>query len=84
MLYLREMAAWKSGFIPQPIFSIVLFSSPVVLYHLWAAMRPVVWNGFQNENPGLANMLANTAYAILLFLIITNSGNAGAFIYFQF
>ena len=84
VLYLREMAAWKSGFIPQPIFSIVLFSSPVVLYHLWAAIRPVVWNGFQNENPGLANMLANTAYAVLLFLIVTNSGNAGAFIYFQF
>ena len=84
VLYLREMAMWKSGFNPQPIFSIVLFSSPVVLYHLWAAIRPVVWNGFQNENPGLANMLANTAYAVLLFLIVTNSGNAGAFIYFQF
>jgi len=84
VLYLREMAMWKSGFNPQPIFSIVLFSSPVVLYHLWAAIRPMVWNGFQNEKPGLANLLANTTYALLLFLIVTNSGNAGAFIYFQF
>lgn len=84
IIYIEELASWKSGLNPQPIYSMVLFSTPVVLYHIWAAIRPVVWDHFQNEKPGLANSLANTAYALLLFLIVTNSGNAGAFIYFQF
>jgi alginate O-acetyltransferase complex protein AlgI len=84
LLYLQELARWKSGMSPQSIFSILLFSSPIVIYHIHAAWRPVLWVPFQEKQPRLSNMATNAAYGLLLFLIVTNSGNPGAFIYFQF
>lgn len=84
VLYLHEIVSWKHGMAPQPIFSILLFSLPIILYHIHAACRPFLWEPFQLRQPALSNMATNAAYATLLFFIATNSGNPGAFIYFQF
>lgn len=94
ILYLRELAAWKPGLQPQPIFTILIFGTPVVLYHLLALLR----QGMADEQsqmseprdspPAIRHSLSSFArdvgYAILLFLILTNSGSPGEFIYFQF
>jgi alginate O-acetyltransferase complex protein AlgI len=55
---------------------IALYSMPVFLYHVWA---------FLKEKKVVAALKAETfVYGLLLFLIIMNSGDANAFIYFQF
>jgi len=84
ILYVKEVIHWRGGLLPQPIFSFILFSAPVVLYHMWGAMRERFWFQFAADRPRVADFLMNLSYAILLFLIFTNSGNPGTFIYFQF
>jgi len=60
----------------QRCFFIAAYSVPVILWHLhhlWG--KPVL-----ARVPGLAAV----AYGFMLFLIVTNSGAPGAFVYFQF
>lgn len=70
----RNGALYNDG---RLIACILVYSSPVVLYHLYyvlrhqTARRPVV-------------QLQYLAYGLQLFLILVNSGSAGTFIYFQF
>lgn len=56
---------------------VFLYSSPVVLMHLYVACR---------DNKGLSFIVRNEYlfYGLMIFLIITNSGVSGSFIYFQF
>jgi alginate O-acetyltransferase complex protein AlgI len=85
VLYLKELAAWKTkGNSPQIFYAVAVFGLPVIAYHLWGLLRPRYWKPFAIANPLLSTRLINAVYAILLFLIVTNSGNPGAFIYFQF
>lgn len=85
ILYMKELAAWgTSGKSPQIYFAVAVFGFPIVAYHLWGAAKASHWEPFERRHPELAGRLMNLAYAFLLFLIITNSGNPGAFIYFQF
>ncbi len=84
LLFLRELMAFRSGFAPQPIFAVIFFGMPVVLYHLWAAARPGTWTPWQRRHPAPAGLTRNFIYAVLLVLILINSGSPGAFIYFQF
>jgi alginate O-acetyltransferase complex protein AlgI len=84
ILYMKELAAWKTGIAPQPIFAILFFSTPVVLFHIWGAIRKTVTDALVINHSPLLRMGSNLAYAVLLFLIATNSGSPGAFIYFQF
>lgn len=58
------------------IFLILLYSLPVVLYHFLYLKR--------QEVPGFLRKADVLAYGFMLFLIFTNSGTPGAFIYFQF
>ncbi|QJD77570.1 MBOAT family O-acyltransferase [Spirosoma rhododendri] len=61
---------------------IVLYSIPVVLYHLHYLLQQSA--SYQlTLSRGRSTRMA-LAYGLLLFLIITNSGSGGAFIYFQF
>lgn len=56
---------------------IALYSAPVVLYHIaFVAKRSLVIRTH--------TMLSSVVYAILLFMIVFNSGSSGDFIYFQF
>jgi alginate O-acetyltransferase complex protein AlgI len=85
ILYLKELAAWKTkGNSPQIFYAVAVFGFPVIAYHLWGLLRPRYWRPFALSNPWISTRLINAGYAILLFLIVTNSGNPGAFIYFQF
>jgi alginate O-acetyltransferase complex protein AlgI len=85
VLYIRELASWKSsGKSPQIYYAVVVFGLPVIVYHIWGMLRPSLWNPFAVKNPVLSSRMINAVYAILLLLIVTNSGNPGAFIYFQF
>jgi len=58
------------------IFYILLYSIPVVLFHLFHLAEAGI-----EKNLG---MLKPVFYAILVFFIIANSGRTGSFIYFQF
>jgi alginate O-acetyltransferase complex protein AlgI len=75
-------AGWK----PQPhmTFVIVLFSIPIVLFHLWGAI-PSLWMRLeQSIGQGFRLRCENIILGVMLFLIFVNSGTAGTFIYFQF
>jgi alginate O-acetyltransferase complex protein AlgI len=56
---------------------VLLYSSPVFLYHLAYLVRNKSYFQVVRKNEYLP-------YAIMLFLIIANSGSSGTFIYFQF
>lgn len=58
------------------IFLILLYSLPVVLYHFLYLKR--------QAKPVFLQKADVFAYGLMLFLIFTNSGTPGAFIYFQF
>jgi alginate O-acetyltransferase complex protein AlgI len=58
------------------IFLVALYSLPVVILHFLYLKR--------QKSPSFLMKWNYVLYAILLFLIFTNSGTAGAFIYFQF
>ncbi len=65
---------------PQPLFVIAVFSLPVAAWHLWSATasRRAAWSAAGRQR------LETVLYAGLLFLLVTNSGSTGEFIYFQF
>lgn len=56
---------------------IVVYSIPVLLYHAWYLLRQSGW-------AVRVRRYAYLAYALMLFLILTNAGPSGDFIYFQF
>ena len=56
------------------LYYILLYSMPVVLYHL-----VYLWG-----NKSWKERLEPIALGVMLFLILFNSGSAGSFIYFQF
>jgi alginate O-acetyltransferase complex protein AlgI len=58
------------------IFLILLYGLPVVLYHLVYMIR--------RSKPLYLKKTEFVFYAVMIFLILTNSGTAGTFIYFQF
>lgn len=78
--FFKSFAAGSwSGSAPT-LFTVLLFSSPVILYHLFAFARET----FGAERVTPRESLVRWGYALLLFLIVTNSGTTGAFVYFQF
>lgn len=60
------------------VFYILLYSAPVVLFHLLYLGRNSGWYYLAVKKP------AYIWYGLLLFLLLTNSGSSGSFIYFQF
>ena len=77
-LFLQRLVLWPDGFSPQSIFSCLFFGGSVIFYHLFGWWR----NHSQRNN--LSPRHEAAVYAVMLFLILTNSGTSGAFIYFQF
>jgi alginate O-acetyltransferase complex protein AlgI len=62
---------------PDLIAGLLVFSMPVILYHA----------AYLYKNTAVLKFIKKIEfipYAVLLFLIIVNSGSAGSFIYFQF
>lgn len=64
----------------QSIFVIALFSLPVVAWHVWAALRP--WR--ERQSALWMGRLDTVVHGAALLAVLTNSGSAGDFIYFQF
>jgi alginate O-acetyltransferase complex protein AlgI len=60
----------------QQITYIILYSSPVILYHLAYLVKNKLAFSFKK--------MEYVFYGVLFFLIIVNSGSSGSFIYFQF
>jgi alginate O-acetyltransferase complex protein AlgI len=77
--YMRALGTNWSGADLQPLilFFIGLLSIPVVVYHLFH-------NGDEDRARQRRARWRPYAYGIMLFLLLVNSGNGGAFIYFQF
>ena len=64
-----------------PVFALLFYGTPVLLYHLWG------W--FRDHRPGVLQKLSNPIleggiHALMIFLIVTNAGAPRGFIYFQF
>jgi alginate O-acetyltransferase complex protein AlgI len=77
--YLKTIANNLSfSFSSKICFNVLLYSSPVFIYHLFYLLKQN--NKFNSSFAKYAYVL----YAIMLFLILTNSGSSGSFIYFQF
>lgn len=83
-LYLQGIAAMKPGIIPQATFTILLFSMPVVLFHFYGLYREQLREMLDAHSPVVFYRAKMACVGLLLFLIISNSGTSGAFIYFQF
>jgi alginate O-acetyltransferase complex protein AlgI len=78
VFYVRALCHnWSVPHNLQIISYIFIYSIPVALYHLFYLKKPA-WQ------PVLFNRYAYVFYGIMLFLLITNAGSPGTFIYFQF
>lgn len=66
----------KDNYLPFVAF-ILIYTSPVIIYHIFYLCKgKPIWNKI--------NKIEYIFYAIMLFLIATNSGPTKSFIYFQF
>lgn len=68
----------KVQFVELKFYYIVLYSIPIIIYHLIYYYR---------ETCFVKNVILKYSYvlyAIMMFLILTNSGSADSFVYFQF
>lgn len=63
-------------------YAILVYSLPVFAYYVWGYYRPRWREAISNSNPG--RLMESACYAAMLYLIITNPGAGGNFIYFQF
>jgi len=77
--YLKTIAhTFSFEFYGNICFNILLYSSPVFIYHFFYLLRK------NKKFDASFNKYSYILYGIMLFLIVTNSGSSGSFIYFQF
>lgn len=77
LIYLQKMATNKPIGNLERVGLVLLYCSPVVVYHL-------AYLYLDRETPSYRKYLEPTAFGAMLFLILTNAGSSGDFIYFQF
>jgi hypothetical protein len=64
-----------------PVFALLFYGTPVVLYHAWGALQQY----YSDLAARLAaSVVEPVAHALMLFAILTNAGPPRGFIYFQF
>jgi alginate O-acetyltransferase complex protein AlgI len=77
--YLKTIGGSTSlSFNSKICYNILLYSSPVFLYHLFYLLKK------DEKFDAAFKKNSYVLYAIMLFLLVTNSGTSGSFIYFQF
>ena len=74
---------WHIPYSIQEISFVLIYSSPVVLYHIFYLTQPFVSLNPQRVQR-VVKRLEPLAFGCMLFLLFTNSGTTGEFIYFQF
>jgi alginate O-acetyltransferase complex protein AlgI len=78
--YVRCLGRNGGGFQAQALYVIAVFSLPVVLWQVWGGLETV-----RSQWPaGRRRAVSIGLHGLMLFLIVTNSGFPGDFIYFQF
>ena len=78
ILYMKAISNnWSKDINETELFHIFIFSIPIVLYHMLYVFKDRFGFRTVKKNEGMI-------YAVLLFLIISNSGGQTEFIYFQF
>lgn len=73
----------KGDLMSAHLYSVALFSSFVIIYHIWGWIR----ENHQQQLPvyrGTLSYKGAFVYGFMLFMIITNSGPQSGFVYFQF
>jgi alginate O-acetyltransferase complex protein AlgI len=84
LAYIRCLAHNPGGAQPQALFVVALFSTAVILQHVWAANAITVARAKNLLGPRSCGWLEAGFYATLAVAILVNAGPAGEFIYFQF
>jgi alginate O-acetyltransferase complex protein AlgI len=79
--YVRCLFTNPFGILPQYVFALLVFGVPVVIHHVWAGSEN--WRT-RHLTPSWSFNMELLAYAIMLALVVINSGASGEFIYFQF
>jgi len=82
--FFRALFTAHFGWERQLSYVLVLFSLPVLAQHVWCAGRQRDPSSRLTRWARAGGSLEITAYAIMLALIVVNSGGPGEFIYFQF
>ena len=72
---------WHIVYSIQEVGYILLYSFPIILYHVFYLLKPTFTRVLGTFEGRVAEPVL---YGTMLFLVITNSGTTGAFIYFQF
>lgn len=80
--FLEALAANPPTFNRRMTYAILTYSLPVVTYYVWGYYRPQWRDALTNSRRG--KLIESACYGAMLYLIITNPGAAGNFIYFQF
>ncbi len=84
LAYVKALGRGTGGIAPQTAYLLAVFSAPVILYHAWGGAGAFRERVRQRAGTRVIRLVEGVLLAVLLFLILTNSGSPGAFIYFQF
>ncbi len=77
LLFLQAVQLnWQLPLHYAPIYFTCLYSLPILAFHIYG------WRKENGKQP--PPVFKQVVFAIMLFMIIVNSGSAGSFIYFQF
>jgi alginate O-acetyltransferase complex protein AlgI len=79
--FFQGVFSGRTGFSGPPIFSLLFYGTPVVLYHAWGWLK--------EHRERLSSRLELSSlepilHGVMIFLILTNPGAPRGFIYFQF
>jgi alginate O-acetyltransferase complex protein AlgI len=77
VLYLQKIFTNKPIGNLERVGLVLVYCLPVVIYHLGYLY-------LDKEKPAYRSVLQPLAYGLMIFLIFTNAGSSGDFIYFQF
>lgn len=79
--FFKVITVWNPKFSGPPIFSLLFYGTPVILYHAWG------WLGEHHTrfyHKLSRSSLEPILHGLMIFLILTNPGAPRGFIYFQF
>ena len=81
LAFFQGVFSGRNGFSGPPIFSLLFYGIPVVLYHVWGWLRE---HRERLSSRLELSLLEPILHGVMIFLILTNPGAPRGFIYFQF